>query len=79
MTVRISEKDTGYSLGEISDEDFALLTGHMEEESSTDNDYFVETLAIDNLEEQGASPEFIALLRKAVGTSEGLDLVWTRS
>jgi len=79
MTVRISEKDTGHSLGEISDEDFELLTGHMEEESSTDNDYFVETLAIDALEAQGASADFIALLRKAVGSSEGIDLVWTRS
>ena len=79
MTIRISEKDTGYSLGEVSEEDFALLTGHMEEESSTDNDYFVESLAIAELEDQGASADFIALLRKAVGISEGIDIVWTRS
>lgn len=79
MTIRITEKDTGYSLGELSEGDFALLTGHMEEESSTDNDYFVESLAIDELEGQGASADFIALLRKAVGTSEGIDIVWTRS
>jgi len=79
MTIRISEKDTGYSIGEISEEDFELLTGHMEEESSTDNDYFVESLAIDALEGQGASADFIALLRKAVGTTEGIDIVWSRS
>lgn len=76
MSIRLTEKDTGRTLGTISQEDFQLLVGHMEEESSTDQDYYVEHTAIDALEALGASAGFVALLRNAVGESEGIDVVW---
>ena len=76
MSIRISEKDSGRVLGEISEEDLEILIGHMEEESSKDQDYYVEAMAIDALERLGASPAFVALLRNAVGSSEGVDIVW---
>ena len=77
MSIRLSEKDSGRTLGTISQEDFQLLVGHMEEESSTDQDYYVEHTAIDALEGLGASAGFVALLRGAVGESEGIDVVWS--
>jgi hypothetical protein len=61
-----------------SDQDLAILTGYMEEESSTDQDYFVETTAIDALASRGASADFVAGLRAAMGSSEGIDIVWSR-
>lgn len=76
MSIRLTEKDSGRALGTISQEDFQLLVDHMEEESSTDQDYYVEHTAIDALESLGASAEFVALLRTAVGESEGIDVVW---
>lgn len=79
MSVRISEKETGRSIGEISDGDLEILIGHMEEESSRDQDYFVETTAIDALERLGASTAFVSMLRGAVGSSDGVDIVWFRS
>ena len=50
----------------------------MEEESSKDRDYYIESMSIDNLERLGASDEFVALLRGAVGSSDGIDIVWSR-
>ncbi|CAN7262113.1 hypothetical protein LJR143_001068 [Pseudoxanthomonas sp. LjRoot143] len=79
MSIRLTEKDTGRTLGTISQEDFQLLVDHMEEESSTDQDYYVEHTAIDALESLGASAGFIALLRSAVGESEGIDVVWAEA
>lgn len=76
MSIRLTEKDSGRALGTISQEDFQLLVDHMEEESSKDQDYYVEHTAIDALESLGASAGFIALLRNAVGESEGIDVVW---
>jgi hypothetical protein len=76
MSIRLTEKDSGRTLGTISQEDLQLLIGYMEEESSTDQDYYVEHTAIDALESLGASDGFIALLRGAVGESEGIDVVW---
>ncbi len=51
----------------------------MEEESSTDQDYYVEHTAIDALESLGASDAFVTLLRGAVGESEGIDVVWAEA
>jgi hypothetical protein len=78
LSIRISEKATGHVIGEISEQDLEILTGHMEEESSTDQDYYVESTAIDAIERLGASSEFVALLRNAVGSSDGIDIVWSR-
>ena len=76
MSIRLSEKDSGRTLGNISEADFQMLVDYMEEESSKDQDYYVEHTAIDALESLGASTDFIALLRTAVGESEGVDVVW---
>lgn len=76
MSIRLTEKESGRALGTISQEDFQLLVDYMEEESSTDQDYYVEHTAIDALESLGASADFVAMLRTAVGESEGIDVVW---
>ncbi|MCY1384020.1 hypothetical protein D9M69_722120 [compost metagenome] len=76
MSIRLSEKDSGRTLGNISEADFQILVDYMEEESSKDQDYYVEHTAIDALESLGASTDFVALLRTAVGESEGVDVVW---
>lgn len=76
MSIRLSEKDSGRTLGNISEADFQMLVDYMEEESSKDQDYYVEHTAIDALESLGASADFVALLRGAVGESEGVDVVW---
>ena len=76
MSIRLSEKDSGRTLGSISEADFQMLVDYMEEESSKDQDYYVEHTAVDALESLGASADFIALLRTAVGESDGIDVVW---
>jgi hypothetical protein len=78
VSIRIAEKASGRTIAQVSDQDLAILTGYMEEESSTDQDYFVETTAIDALASRGASADFVAGLRAAMGSSEGIDIVWSR-
>lgn len=78
MSIRISEKASGRSLGTVSEQDLQILIDHMEEESSKDQDYYVEPMAIEALERNGASGDFVALLRQAVGSSPGIDIVWSR-
>jgi len=50
-----------------------------EEESSTDQDYFVDAATIDLLHDAGASPALEKLLRECVGTSDGIDIRWEES
>jgi hypothetical protein len=76
--VTLHYKDGGSDLGTIDEADLALMQAQFEEESSRDQDYYVDATAIGLLQEAGASPALIALLRGALGTAEGVDIVWRR-
>lgn len=78
MSIRVSEKGSQRVIATISEQDLDILTGYMEEESSRDQDYFVDATTVDAIAELGASAELVASLRSAIGTSEGIDIVWTR-
>jgi hypothetical protein len=65
-------------VGSISDEELQFLIDALEEESSSDDDYYVDGATIEMLEERGATAHLLGVLRAAVGTSEGVDLRWER-
>lgn len=74
--IRLYNDTTNALIGEISDEDFAFLQGDLEEESSTDNNYYINQATVDMFEEQKASPALVSLLRKALGGNEDIDIRW---
>jgi len=76
MGIRILDKDSGAWLGDITREDLQLMIDQFEEESSTDQDYFIDNDTIDMLHDAGASPALEKLLREIVGSSEGVDIRW---
>lgn len=71
-------KESGEALGTIDEADLQLLQDQLEEETEDDTDYYIDSLTIDMLESSGASAGLIALLRQAVGESEGIDIVWRK-
>ena len=76
MGIRIYDKDSGALLGEVAQEDLQVMIDAFEEESSTDQDYFVDAQSIDLLHRAGASDRLLNLLREIVGTSDGVDIRW---
>ena len=64
--------------GTISEAELELLVEALEEESSSDIDYFIDAGTIEMLETRGASAHLVALLRTAVGSSQGVELRWQR-
>lgn len=77
--INLYDGETGSALGRISDEQFAFLEEHLEEESGEDRDYYFSAATIDALEEEGADAELVALLRRALGDREGVELRWERA
>jgi hypothetical protein len=75
--ITLSLKDSGAALGTIDEADLRLLMDQLEEESETDTDYYINAATIDILEESGASAQLIALLKEAVGDTDGVDVVWS--
>ncbi len=72
-----AERDT--LLGTLSDEQFNALAESLEEESATDQDYWIDAATIDMLEEDAADPGLIGMLRTALGSRDGMDIRWERT
>ena len=66
-------------IGNITDAELQLLVDQLEEESTTDQDYYISAPTIDMLEENGADSKLVDMLRSALGGREGFDVRWTRS
>lgn len=66
----------GERIGEISEEQITFLRSQLEEEDSSDQDYYINPITIDLLESKGGSGDLIALLRRALGDKEDMDIRW---
>jgi hypothetical protein len=77
--VELFDKQTGAAVGTLTDDQFQYLVDHLEEESSEDEDYYVNRATVDILESEGADPVLVEVLRRALGDREEMDLRWTRS
>jgi hypothetical protein len=75
----LSLRDSGAVIGSIEEADLQLLVEQLEEERSEDTDYYVSPETIDFLQDRGASAGLLALLRTAVGDSEGVEVSWKRA
>jgi hypothetical protein len=69
---------TNQSLGSITEADLQVLVDGLEEESSKDQDYYIDTATIALLGDGRASDHLLGLLRTALGSSEGVEIRWQR-
>ena len=76
--IRLTDSETGKVVGDVTDEQFRMLAGDLEEESSKDEDYWIDEATLDMLEEDGADAALLAMLKTALGTREGFECRWER-
>ena len=76
--ITLSLKDSGAFLGTIDEADLQLLIDQLEEEHENDTDYYVCPATIEILEENGANPNLVRILKEAVGNSEGVEISWKK-
>jgi len=74
--IHLYDKDNDSLLGEISEEQFDFLMEHLEEESESDQDYYLTQDTVDFLEEEGADEGLLATLRKALGDRDEVEIRW---
>jgi len=79
MTIRIRNKADDGTIGFISEEELDFLVAQLEEESSTDTDYYIDAQTLAMFEANGGQPALVAMLRKALGSSDGIDIAWDAS
>ncbi len=79
MTIRIRNKADDATIGFISEDELDFLVAQLEEESSTDTDYFIDEQTLAMFEANGGHPALVAMLRKALAASDGIDIAWDAS
>jgi hypothetical protein len=77
--IQLHEKETGVFVGTITDTQLQFLIDQLEEESIDDTDYYIDQATLDLFEEVGVEADLLALLRQALGTREGIEIVWSRA
>ena len=65
-------------LGTITEADLKVLIDALEEESTTDQDYYIDAPTIDVIADGKATEHLVALLRRALGNQNGVDIRWER-
>ena len=70
--------ETDELIGQITEADLQVLVDHLEEESSEDQDYFIDKATIDVIGDGQATEHLLSVLRKALGPSENVDIRWQR-
>ena len=76
--IELRDKSTNELLGTIDDVELEFLVETLEEESHSDRDYYVDAATIDMLDDDGAPASLTALLRRILGSQEGVELRWVR-
>jgi processive 1,2-diacylglycerol beta-glucosyltransferase len=76
--IELRDKDTGRSLGSISEDQLQFLIDQLEEESAADTDYYINAATLEMFGDNGIDPALLALLRGALGNREDMEIEWVR-
>ncbi len=71
------DNETGKPIGTISEAQLQVLVAQLEEEDAEDQDYYIDAGTLDWFEDEAVDPALTALLRKALGSREGMEIRWT--
>ncbi len=73
---RLIRIDTGDDIGTISDAQLKFLVEQLEEEHDEDQDYFIDRDTLELMSDNGADPELLAMLEKAIGDDDSMNIAW---
>jgi processive 1,2-diacylglycerol beta-glucosyltransferase len=76
--VTLTDKETGRSLGTISDEQLQFLLDQLVEETAADRDYYINRDTLEMFEQEGADASLLDVLRRALGEREEMEIEWSR-
>lgn len=73
---RLIRLDTGDEIGTITDTQLQFLVEQLEEEHDTDKDYYIDKDTLELLSDNGADPDLLAMLEKAMAGDDEMDIAW---
>ena len=76
--IQLTDSETGAVLGTIDEGQLQFLIDQLEEESPTDQDYYITGATIDLIGDGRATDHLLHLLRTALGARDGIEIRWSR-
>ena len=76
--IRLIEIESGKPIGTISEAQLETLKNLLEEEASDDQDYYIDDATLGWFEDEGVDSALTALLRKTLGSREGMEIRWRK-
>jgi processive 1,2-diacylglycerol beta-glucosyltransferase len=76
--IQLHEKNTNIPIGSINEEQLQFLIDQLEEESLEDKDYAITPLLLSAFEAEGADPNLIMLLKRALGDRDEMIIIWSK-
>lgn len=73
---KLYDAGSGDVIGTLTGQQLYFLIDHLEEESATDKDYYINMATVDMFQNDGADAELLAMLRNAMGGREDMDIRW---
>ena len=77
--IKVFDVESGNLLGQIPDAQVQVLVDNLEETSAGDQDYYIDEGTLELLEDVGADPALLKLLRDGLRGREGYDVRWERA
>ena len=77
-SIQLLDRESGAVLGTITTSQLQFLMEHLEEESESDTDYYINRDTLDVLEEEGADAALMSLLRRALGAREEMEIQYRK-
>jgi hypothetical protein len=73
---RLFRLDNGETIGQITAVQLQFLVDQLEEEDAEDTDYYVDRDTLEMFSDNGADPDLIAMIEKAMGDDDDIDIAW---
>ena len=75
-TIELVDEQSGIAIGRITPDQLDSLQTYLEEESEDDRDYYIDRPTLQVLADAGVDQAVLAILERALGTREGVDVLW---
>ena len=78
MGITLFDNQSGAEIGRINQEQLQFLIDQLEEESLTDQDYYLNPTTLDFLKKNGADEALAKILDDAIAGKEGVEIRWRK-
>ena len=77
--IAITNKESGASIGSITEAQLQVLIDHLEETDLEDKDYYIDRRTIDMIKRVAADYAAVTkMLDRALGDRDGVDIAWSQ-